>query len=312
LQRKKVKVEISKFVIALSSNSKHTERAYCQPLKWFEEFLSEKGLRIDQVNRSCIDEFINDRREHKGRTKGETLAPSTVNLYLTALSVYFEWRNSELDSRRPNPVQSVKRPQVRNKKPKPVDEVILMRLIDGIKDVRDLALILLFLFSGLRLSEVEQLNRQSISLRSHLLTDGSTEYFGVGKVIGKGNKEREFIVAPPAMLAIRNYLRQSRAGDDLLPLFLSSRKTRLSCRTMEQVLAKWCARLNLDHIHPHRLRHSYATRNIEAGMSLPVLAKLLGHESIAVTEGYVEISRARMQREYYAAMEHIRENPVAA
>lgn len=306
-------MEIQKFVLSLStsSNSKHTQRAYCQPLKRFEEFLSEKGLRIDQINRNHIDEFINDCHEHKGRTKDKTLAPATINLYLTALSVYFEWRNSELDRRRWNPVQSVKRPRVRNKKPKPVDEVILMRLIDGIKDVRDRALILLFLFSGLRLSEVGQLNRQSISLRSHRLPDGSTEYFGVGRVFGKGNKEREFIVAPPAMLAIRNYLRQSRAGDDLLPLFLSSRKTRLSSRTMEQVLAKWCTRLDLDHIHPHRLRHSFATRNIEAGMSLPVLAKLLGHDSIAVTEGYVEISRARLQREYYAAMELIRVNAAA-
>lgn len=112
-------------------------------------------------------------------------------------------------------MQSVKRPRVRNKKPKPVDEVILTKLVDGIKGLSDRALILLFLFSGLRLSEVEQLNRHSISLRCHLLPDGSPEYFGVGKVIGKGNKEREFIVAPPAMLEIRNYLRQCRAGDVL-------------------------------------------------------------------------------------------------
>jgi site-specific recombinase XerD len=306
-------VKLDKFIlsISVSSDSKHTRRAYLQPLVRFRGFLSIKGLRIDQVNRDHIIEFVDHLKECKGRTKGETLAPATINLYLTAVSLYFDWRNSELDSRRPNPVRLIKRPRVRNKNPKPVDDVILTKLIDGTNDLRDRAMIFLFLFSGLRLSEVEMLNRNSISLCSHSLPDGSSDYYGVGKVRGKGGKEREFIVGPIAMLAIRDYLRRSRAGDDLVPLFLSSRKTRLSNRSMEQVLAKWCSRLNLDHIHPHRLRHSYATRNIEAGMSLVTLAKLMGHESVAVTERYVKISRARLKREYYAAMESMRESHAA-
>lgn len=297
--------------VAAASGSKHTQRAYRQPLGRFEEFLRERGLRVDQVVCGHIVEWINYLKHNTGRIKGETLAPASINLYLTAVSMYFDWRSAELGGRAQNPVRLIKRPRVRNKDPKPVDEAILTKLIEGITDLRDLALILLLLGSGLRLAEAWQLDRNAFSLRKHQLTDGAYEYYGIATITGKGNKEREIIVAPPAMLAIRNYIKTARATDTLPPLFLSSRKIRLSCRAIEQILAKWCDRLGIDHIHPHRLRHSFATRNVNAGMSLPVLARLLGHGSIAVTERYTKISIAKMQREYYAAMEYVSENQAA-
>jgi len=306
-------MEIARFLLSVSgeSDSEHTLRAYRRPLDRFEEFIQRKGLRIDQVNGDHISEWIDDLKQHSGRTRGEKLTPATINSYLTPVSLYFDWRSAKLRGRAPNPVRLVKRPKVRNKDPKPVDDAVLDRMSGGVTDLRDLALILLFLFSGLRLAELAQLDRSSFLLKAHRLPDGSVEIYASGTVMGKGKKERDFIVAPPAMLAIRDYLNQRRAGDTLQPLFLSSRKTRLSCRAMEQVVSKWCRRLGIEHIHPHRLRHSYATRNIEAGMDLQTLAKLMGHDSISTTERYVKVSRARMQREYYAAMEYIRQNDAA-
>ena len=307
-------MEIDSFLLSVcaASDSEHTLRAYLRPLVRFEKFLQGKGLRIDQVKGYHIAEWINDLKQHPGRTRGEKLTPATINSYLTPVSLYFDWRSAKLRSRAPNPVSLVKRPKVRNKDPKPVDDADLDRMSGGVTDLRDLALILLFLFSGLRLAEQAQLNRNSFRLKAHTLPDGSVEYYAYGTVMGKGKKEREFIVAPPAMLAIRDYLNQRRrSGDTLQPLFLSSRKTRLSCRAMEQIISKWCRCLGIEHIHPHRLRHSYATRNIEAGMDLQTLAKLMGHDSITTTERYIKLSRARMQREYYAAMEHIRQDAAA-
>lgn len=306
-------MEIDGFLLSVSveSESKHTLRAYRRSLDRFKEFIRSKNLRIDQVNGDHIVEWIMHLKQHSGRVKGETLSPATINAYLAPVSLYFDWRSAKLRGRVPNPVRLVKRPKVRNKDPKPVEEVVLGRMSDGITDPRDLALVLLFLFSGLRLAEMAQLDRSSFRLKAHQLPDGSVEYYGDGTVTGKGRKEREFVVAPPAMMAIRKYLRTCRSGDTLQPLFLSSRKTRLSCRAMEQIIAKWCQRLGIERIHPHRLRHSYATRNVEAGMDIHALAKLMGHDSISTTERYVKISRARMQREYYAAMELIRRNSAA-
>lgn len=303
-------MEIDSFMLSVASgtDSKHTLRSYRRGVDRFDEFRRRRGLRIDQINGDHIDEWIVDLKQHPGRTKGEKVSAATINSYLTPVSLYFDWRNAKLRGRAPNPVRLVKRPKVRNKDPKPVDDAVLDRMSGGVTDLRDLALILLFLFSGLRLEEQAQLNRNSFVLKSHRLPDGSVEFYASGTVIGKGQKERDFIVAPPAMLAIRNYLNQYRAGDTLQPLFLSSRKTRLSHRAMEQILSKWCLRLGIEHIHPHRLRHSYATRNIEAGMDIQTLAKLMGHDSITTTERYIKLSRARMQREYYAAMEHIRQD----
>lgn len=302
-------MEIDSFLntISATSDSAHTLRAYRRPLVRFEKFIQGKSLRIDQVNADHITEWINDLKQHAGRTKGEKLSPATINSYLTPVSLYFDWRNCKLHGRASNPMHLVKRSKVHNKDPKPVDETDLDQMSRGVSDLRDLAIILLFLYSGLRLAEVAQLNRDSFQVKAHKLPDGCVEYYAVGIVIGKGMKEREFIVAPPAMLAVREYLILRRAGDNFPPLFLSSRKTRLSCRAIEQVFSKWCRVLRINHIHPHRLRHSYATRNIDAGMDLQTLAKLLGHDSITTTERYVKVSRVRMQREYYAAMENIRQ-----
>lgn len=306
-------MEIDKFLLSVSvgSDSEHTLRAYRRPLDRFEKFIQGKGLRIDQVNGDHIAEWIDDLKQHSGRTRGKNLTPATINSYLTPVSLYFDWRNAKLRGRAPNPVSLVKRPKVRNKDPKPVDDAALDRLSGGVTDLRDLAIILLFLFSGLRLAEEAQLDRSSFRLKAHRLPDGSVEYYAHGTVIGKGKKEREFIVAPPAMLAIRDYLNKCRPGDTLQPLFLSSRKSRLSCRAMEQIISKWCRCLGIEHIHPHRLRHSYATRNVEAGMDLQTLAKLMGHDSIATTERYIKLSRVRIQREYYAAMDNIRQYAAA-
>jgi site-specific recombinase XerD len=306
-------MEIDSFLLSVSvqTDSEHTLRAYRRPLDRFHDFLQGKGLRIDQVNGGHIAEWIDHLKEHSGRTRGEKLSPATINSYLTPVSLYFDWRSVKLRRRTPNPVGLVKRPKVRNKDPKPVDDAVLDTMSGGVTDLRDLALILLFLFSGLRLAELAQLDRGSFRLKAHKLPDGSVDYYAHGTVTGKGMKEREFIVAPPAMLAIRDYLNQRRAGDTLPPLFLSSRKTRLSCRAIEQIVTKWCQRLGIEHIHPHRLRHSYATRNIEAGMDLQTLAKLMGHDSITTTERYIKLSRERMQREYHAAMEYIRQDAAA-
>jgi site-specific recombinase XerD len=194
---------------------------------------------------------------------------------------------------------------VRNEKPRDVDDSVLAKLADGVTDLRDRAIILLFLYSGMRLDELRKTDRTTITLTKKKQPDGSFQYFGSGEVIGKGNKKRSFLVGPKAVQAVTAYLAQQRMKDDLPPLFLSSRKTRLSSRAIQQIVSKWCVRLGVSHIHVHQFRHSFASRNVNAGMSAVVLQELMGHASLNTTQRYFTIKPERISREYFSVMEFV-------
>lgn len=85
-------MKIDSFMLSISaaSDGQHTLRAYRQPLERFEAFLQQKGLRIDQVIRAVIDEWINEIKQNPGRRRSKTLSPATINHYFTPLSLYFD------------------------------------------------------------------------------------------------------------------------------------------------------------------------------------------------------------------------------
>jgi site-specific recombinase XerD len=78
----------------------------------------------------------------------------------------------------------------------------------------------------------------------------------------------------------------------------------ISTRAIQQVVDKWCRRLAIHHIHPHQLRHSFATHNVNAGMSAAVLQELMGHASL-MTQRYFRVRPDRLAREYNSVMEFV-------
>jgi site-specific recombinase XerD len=291
--------------LAVQTKSKETMRAYGQTLERFEAFLRERNLRVTQVKRSTIGDFIDYLSEHKGRTQGESLAPATIARHLAVLSSFYDYLADNSDGKIKNPVERVKRPKVSNDVPRAVDGLTLSTLIDGISDLRDRAIILTFIYSGLRLSELRQLNKDSIITKRRTLPEGKIDYFGHGQVVGKGNKRREFILGPKALNALGEYIKACRRNDQQPALFLSSRRKRISSRAIQEVIDRWCKRLNLTHVHIHQLRHSFATRNVNAGMSLPVLQSLLGHSNPNTTGRYFRVQSDRKTREYFSVMEYL-------
>ena len=183
-------MKIDSFIESLSTQtkSKETLRAYRQDLTRFGAFLKEKGLRTNQVKQSTIAEFIRHLEDTKGRTVSDRLAPATIARHLTVISAYYEWLRGDSDVAIRNPVERFKRPKVRNEKPRDVDDGILAKLVDGITDLRDRAIVLLFVYSGLRLSELGQLDKTTITLTKRKQPDGSLQYLGSGQVIGKGRR----------------------------------------------------------------------------------------------------------------------------
>lgn len=300
-------MNIKPFIDSLAINcTTETLRAYRQDLERFQAFLQERGLRVNQVKPITITEFINYLSEHKGRTVGGQLQPATVARHLAVLSSYYQFLNANSDETIQNPAAKVRRPKVQNALPRAVEEDVLSTLINGITDPRDKAIILLFLYSGLRLSELRQLNTNTISVRRRTLPNGSVEDIGVGEVIGKGRKRRCFLVGLKAVQAVAEYIALRPPLNDEPALFLSSRRGRLSSRALQQIVDKWCRRLGLDHVHVHQLRHSFATRNVNAGMSSVVLKELMGHSSLTTTQRYFRVKPERLSREYFSVMEFVK------
>jgi integrase/recombinase XerC len=289
--------------VAVRTTSRETRRAYRQGLEKYEAFLRAKGLRVTDATASTVNEFI----ACLVARRGAPLAPATVARYLAVLSGFYEFLGEQSNGTITNPVKRVKRPTVDNDLPRAVADEVLERLIEGMTDKRDRAIVLLFIYSGLRLSELRQLDLTTIASRKHKAADGTVEYFGVGEVMGKGRKRRQFLVGPAALQALADYVNERRKSAKDGPLFLSERKDRISARMIQETVNMWCRKLGLPHIHPHQLRHSYATRNVNAGMSAVVLQELMGHAQLSSTQRYFRVRPERLTREYFAVMEFVRQ-----
>ena len=298
-------MKIQEFIDELSIRSKSAEtlRAYRQDLERFDIFLKLRGLRINQVKRSTIVAYIKHLEETHGRIVSTSLSPATINRRLTVLSEYFVWSQGDSDKPVRNPVALIKRPKVQNEDPSPVDDEDLQKLCDGITDPRDRAITLVFVSSGLRLHELVKLDIRSIYPRRRKSPDGTSEFYGFGAVVGKGGKKRDFIVGPVALKALQTYVASRKLSDLSCPLFASDHGQRLGSRAIQKILAGWCRKVGINHVRVHQLRHTFATRNVNAGMSMEVLKELLGHKELTATQRYFKIRRERIQREYYAATE---------
>ncbi len=122
---------------------------------------------------------------------------------------------------------------------------------------------------------------------------------------GKGNKERMVLIGAPAEQALRRYLSQGRpklATDDDPALFLNRDGNRLSGRSVQQIVRRHALRAGLDErVHPHLLRHSFATHLLDGGAELRVVQELLGHASASTTQIYTHVTEEQARRVYTQA-----------
>lgn len=162
--------------------------------------------------------------------------------------------------------------------------------------LRDKAILELLYGCGLRVSELTGLNRAECDLEVGLI-----------RVFGKGSKERMVPIGGAAAKALDTYLREARGflhtRQDSTPregsaVFLNARGTRLSRRGVYDIVAKYGERVGLEALHPHSLRHSYATHLLDGGGDLRSIQELLGHASISTTQVYTHVSRSHLREEY--------------
>ncbi len=284
--------------------SADTLKAYTSDLKHFGLFLEDQGInRVAQIDHAVITRFITHMRDVAPSRGGRIgLADATIARRLAAISSFFDYCRATSNRKVQNPIDDFANRWKRNNLPKPVDRDIIDRLVSAIDSPRDKVLINLYLATGLRLSEMAKLDRSTIVIEKHQEEgSGVPLIIGVGEVLGKGDKLRTFYVGAKALVPFVRYLKGRK--DEHPALFLSERKQRMSERAMQERLAHWCRVAGVPHTNLHRLRHTYATRLINAGIDILQLKELMGHASIATTLQYAKLADMTVARGYHSAME---------
>jgi integrase/recombinase XerC len=256
------------------------------------EFNPSAITSLDLVDYRSYLQLYGGRRT-KSHPIGQPAAPATVNRALVSLSLFCQWAFS-VDILLINPAQGIKSIQTEELAPYWLtrqQQAAFMRAVMASQVLRDLAICGLMLHAGLRVGEVCSLYQRDITIR---------ERSGLITVrCGKGNKQRYV----PLNATIRRFLSEylNTLPQEQEVLFASCRTAHFSERAVQHLVARYAYRAKLNHVSPHKLRHSFCKNLIDAGVSLDKVALLAGHTSLEVTRRYVIPSEQDLQE----AVEHL-------
>jgi site-specific recombinase XerD len=192
---------------------------------------------------------------------------------------------------RTNPTDTIQSPKLAKKLPifLTPDELKKLLAAPDIKDpmgIRDLAILTLFSYTGMRLSELVNLNIIDVNFKDHFV-----------RVMGKGSKERIIPLIALVIRVLSNYL-DIRALDENEAFFLSNRKNRISPDAIQYLVRKYRikAGISQEKFSPHKLRHTFATMLHGKDVDLIDIQALLGHSSVATTQIYTHTNPKRLQK----------------
>ena len=223
------------------------------------------------------------------------LSGSSIQRSLSAARSFYNYLGRE-SGRLRNPAASVQAPRQPRQLPKTLDadQVDKYLSFDSKSDLalRDRAMAELFYSSGLRLAELAAIDVSDIDPHSKLLT-----------VTGKGNKTRTVPVGRVALEAIQHWLQvRAATGGESSPLFTSSRGGRISVRNIQARLKLQGRKAGMHQdVHPHMLRHSFASHMLESSGDLRAVQELLGHANISTTQIYTHLDFQHLAKVYDAA-----------
>jgi integrase/recombinase XerD len=239
--------------------------------------------------------------------RADGLAPTTIARRLAAARAYFR-HLVLIDRRADNPAAELKPPRRPRALPRTLSPAESERLIDAAAGVtpramRDRALVELLYGAGLRVSEAVGLVRAAVDLDTRIV-----------RVLGKGDRERLVPLGRPAADALRRYLALGRPHLDRRnrpDLFLNARGGALTRAGVFLILRRLAEKAGLEpgRVHPHLLRHSFATHLLEGGADLRSVQEMLGHADLSTTERYTHVSDRRRRETYFRAHPHARRTP---
>ena len=271
-----------------------TVEAYATDLRDYLAFL--KGIdvvRLEDVDRDAVVAYEADLVERG-------YAASSIDRRVSALKGFHRFCVREGFTRK-NPAATVQLPKAPDRLPDVLSAAQVEALLAKPPErepraLRDRAIVEVLYGCGLRVSECTGLDLGDLVLDEGFL-----------RVVGKGGKERVSPVSGAALRALSDYLENGRPeltrpyAKPTAAVFLNARGGRLTRQGVHAIVAEAGRSIGVENLHPHTLRHSFATHMLEGGADLRVIQEILGHADISTTQIYTHVSRAHLREEYLSA-----------
>ena len=278
--------------------SAHTVSNYQRDLQRLQAYCADKNL----TDWSALKQ--NDIRAYIAGRHRQDISSKTLQRELSAIRSFYAFllKNGLAIN---NPAQHVKAPKQARKLPKTLDVDQITGLLEAgansLLERRDLAMFELFYSSGLRLSEMHLLDMSDLDLADRTLIVRA----------GKGGKSRVLPIGTKAVLALENWLlERARIASLNAALFVTTKGRRLGQRSIELRLSEWCKKKGVQqHIHPHMLRHSFASHLLESSQDLRAVQELLGHSNIGTTQIYTHLDFQHLAEIYDKAHPRAKKKP---
>ncbi len=283
--------------------SSHTIDAYRNDLDRFILSFPKTLSDLNQIDKDMIYNFLSEEFDKNYKSK-------TIARRLASIKSLFKYliRSEQISQ---NPSINIKTPKVEKKLPNFVDIKVIDKLMEipdikTTKGLRDRAIIELFYSTGIRLSELANLDLSSIIIDSNK-NSGEENY--MVKVLGKGEKERIIPFGKEAKYWIDKYLNTRgfsiNSGLGNLPLFANSKEKPVAYSTIKRRIRNYIKLVSEgEGLGPHILRHSFATHMIDRGADIRSVQELLGHSSLSSTQIYTHIKPERMKKVHANAHPH--------
>ena len=238
-------------------------------------------------------------RDYLSELVGRGIAKASIARKLSAIRSFFRYLvREEIIAK--NPIEQVSSPKLDRRLPSFLTQEEMGKLLNA-PDLstplgqRDRALLELLYASGLRVSELVGLTLEQIDLESNEI-----------RVWGKGSKERVVLMGQPAAEALKDYIKEGRArlrGEKKTKaLFLDRYGQKLTERSVQRLLNQYAKKAGIGkRVHPHLLRHTFATHLLDGGADLRVVQELLGHARLTSTQIYTHVTKGQARKVYLAA-----------
>lgn len=280
--------------------SLNTIKSYLFDVKLFTDFLKKEGITLDEIDKNVIRNWMSERLEHI-TYRGTAETERSLARRICSLKKYFKFLLKE-NYIKENPFVTINSPKKRIKNPDVLYTSQIKELLRANESrtdklaSRDQALLEIMFSSGLRCSEVVNLTNLQIDFSNRIL-----------RIKGKGNKERVVPFSESCKAHLLDYAKnlrkelETKAGNRSPYFFLNSNGKQMTSRGLEYIMNSIVEKTGLSlgfKLHPHVLRHSFATHILENGGDLRVIQELLGHSSINTTQVYTHVSKENLKNQY--------------